>query len=113
MSTVERAIVFNNRSLSLHISEQWQTDVSSLDMKSIYEKQLFAMMLVFVTAITLVAASGQVPTTHPSFGSGSGSTFQVATIKPGTPDEVRTIQIRGGHQFATPATTLVDVIKYG
>lgn len=47
----------------------------------------------------------------PAQAPGVVSTFPVATIKPGAPDAVPIVQIRG-YRFATEGTTFVDVFKY-
>jgi uncharacterized protein (TIGR03435 family) len=66
-----------------------------------------------VIGVLTLSAVGQVPI--PASGSSDSSAtsprFQVATIKPSSPDERRLLQIQG-NRFATTATSVVDLLKY-
>lgn len=62
-------------------------------------------------ALLTLPAFGQTGTPAPPDHSSAISRFEVATIKPGTPEESRTVQIRG-NRFATTGTSLADLLKY-
>jgi uncharacterized protein (TIGR03435 family) len=56
------------------------------------------------------SASAQIATSG-SADSSAAPRFQVATIKPSSPEESRTTQIQG-NRFATTGTSVVDLLKY-
>ena len=70
------------------------------------------MMLGFL-AISLLSVSAfcQIPTSAAPDISPETTRFQVATIKPSGPEEIRTVQIQG-NRFATTQTSIVDLLKY-
>ncbi len=70
------------------------------------------MMVKFlVFGVLTVSVFSQILTPASSDSSALTLRFQVATIKPGRPDETRTMLIRG-NRFATTNTSLVDLLKY-
>lgn len=72
---------------------------------------VYVRMLRFLVIGVLTASLfGQIPRSGFS-DSSTSSRFQVATIKPSSPEEFRTVQIRG-NRFATTNTSVVDLLKY-
>ncbi|MGA7341112.1 MAG: TIGR03435 family protein [Terracidiphilus sp.] len=69
------------------------------------------MLRSLILGVLTVSAFGQIPTSGSSDNSAATPRFQVATIKPSSPEESRTLQIRG-NRFATTDTSLVDLLKY-
>jgi uncharacterized protein (TIGR03435 family) len=67
------------------------------------------MLRYLLAGVLIVPALGQTPV--PQDNPAVNPRFQVATIKPSTPEESRTTQIRG-NRFATTDTSIVDLIKY-
>jgi uncharacterized protein (TIGR03435 family) len=66
---------------------------------------------VLTIGVLSVSASGQIPSSGSAASSAATPRFQVATIKPSSPEETRTTQIQG-IRFATTSTSVVDLLKY-
>jgi uncharacterized protein (TIGR03435 family) len=69
------------------------------------------MLVTLAVSVLTLSAFGQIPTCGSSDSSAVTPRFQVATIKPGDPQESRSMQIQGS-RFATIDTSVVDLLKY-
>jgi len=70
-----------------------------------------SVRLIRIFSLSLLTALALAQAPMPAANSSPAPRFQVATIKPSTPDEPRTTQIRG-IRFVTTGTSVVDLLKY-
>lgn len=78
-------------------------------MKNRIRIALALTLLSFLPVLPALAIPGQ--TVASASGAHASPRFQVATIKPSTPEESRLMQIRG-NRFVTNGTSVVDLLKY-